>query len=229
MKFMSNLLMNILKNLKTIKIKIMKTINSKTLKALFLMSSTFLFLLFSCDSQTKTNGQKVVLGIHVVANVSEIPAAIIDTLKSKGVQIESNQQQPVLGYISKADSMVLQIDLSEQNIKLVKTIYLADKEQKYYGLVGITPSTVINVASIKKTKANGTNVEIYFNSKGAKDWADFTKQNIGKSIAFIIDNQIYAIPVINGEIKHGIAMITGLNNETFAKNISESLNLSIPK
>jgi len=215
--------------MKTINSITMKTINSITMKAIFLVSMSFLFFLISCDSQTNTNGQKVVFGIHEVVKVNEIPVAIIDTLKSKGVQIESNQQQPVLGYISKADSMVLQIDLSEQNIKLVKTIYLVDKEQKYYGLVGITPSTVINVASIKKTKANGNNVEIYFNSKGATVWADFTKQNIGKSIAFVIDNQIYAIPVINGEIKQGIAMITGLTNESIAKNISESLNLSIPK
>lgn len=199
------------------------------MKTIFLVAMSFLFFLFSCDSQTNTAGQKVVFGINVVANGSEMPAAIIDTLKSKGVQIEENQQQPFLGYITKEDSMVLQIDLSEQNIKLVKTIYLADKEQKYCGLVGITPSTVMNIASIKNTKANGNNVEIYFNSKGAKDWAEFTKQNIGKSIAFIIDNQIYAIPVINGEIKHGIAMITGLNNESIAKSISESLNMSIPK
>ncbi len=63
--------------------------------------------------------------------------------------------------------------------------------------------------------------------KGAKKWADLTKQNIGKTIAFIIDNQIYTMPVINGEIKHGVALITGLKNETFAKNISESLNSSI--
>jgi hypothetical protein len=221
--------MNILKNLKIIKNKIMKTINCKTMKAIFLVSMSLLFFLFSCDSQTNTNGQKVVFGIHVVANISEIPAAIIDTLKSKGVQIESNQQQPNLGYITKADSMVLRYDLSEQNIKLVKTIYLVDKEQKYYAIVGVRPNTVMNIASIKKTKANGSNVEIYFNYKGAKDWADFTKQNIGKSIAFIIDNQVYAIPVINGEITHGIAMITGLNNESIAKNISESLNESIPK
>ena len=132
MKFMSDLLMNILKNLKTIKNKIMKTINSKTMKAIFLVSMSFLFFLNSCDSQTKTNGKKVEFGIYVVAKVSEIPTAIIDTLKSKGVQIESNQQQPVIGYITKADSMALQFDLSGQNIIFVKTIYLADKEQKYY-------------------------------------------------------------------------------------------------
>ncbi|HBO73611.1 MAG TPA: hypothetical protein DD653_02840 [Marinilabiliales bacterium] len=221
--------MNILKSLKTIKNKIMKTFNRKTMKAIFLVSMSFLFFIISCDSQTNTNGQKVVFGIHEVVKVDVIPVAIIDTLKSMGVQIESNPQKPVLGYITMKDSLVLQFDLSKENIKLVKMIQMTDEEQKYFVLAGIRPNTVINIASIKKTKANGNNVEIYFNSKGATDWADFTKQNIGKSIAFIIDNQIYAIPVINGEIKHGIAMITGLNNETIAKNISQALNLSIPK
>lgn len=229
MKFMLNPLMNILKSLKTLNNKIMKTLNSKTMKAIFLVSMSFLSFLISCDSQTNTNGKKVVFGIHVVANVSEIPITIIDTLKSKGVQIESNQQQPVLGYISKADSMVLQISLSEQNFKLVKTIYLVDREQKHYALIGIRPIAVIDISSIKKTKADENNVEIYFNLEGAKKWADFTKQNIGKTIAFTIDSQIYSMPIIQGEIKHGIAMITGLKNETIAKNISEELNFSIPR
>jgi hypothetical protein len=215
--------------MKTIKNKIMKTINSKTLKAISLVCVSFLFFLISCDSQTNTNGKKVVFGIHVVANVSEIPSVIIDTLKSKGVRIESNPQQAVLGYISKGESMAFLNDLPDLNIKLVKTIYLADKEQKYYAIVGIRPNKVMDIESIEKTKANGNNVEIYFNSKGAKEWADFTRQNIGKSIAFIIDNQVYATPLINGEIKHGIAMITGLTDESLAKNISQSLNFSIPK
>jgi len=66
MKFMSNLLMNILKNLKTIKNKIMKTINSKIMKAIFLVSMCFLFFLNSCDSQTNTNGQKVPSGNYLL-------------------------------------------------------------------------------------------------------------------------------------------------------------------
>jgi len=221
--------MNILKNLETIKNKIMKTIKSLTMKALFIVSMSFLFFLISCDSQTNINVQKVVFGIHEVVKVNELPVAIIDTIKSKGVQIESNSQKPFLGYITTKDSLVLQLDLSKENIKLVKMIPMTNEEQKYCLIVGIRPNTVFSLSSIKKTKANGNNVEIYFNSKGTTDWADFTKQNIGKSIAFVIDNQVYSIPIINGEIKQGIAMITGLNNESVAKNISESLNLSIPK
>ena len=206
----------------------MKTIKSLTMKALFIVSMSFLFFLISCDSQTNINGQKVVFGIHEVVNVNEMPVAIM-IHKSKGVQIESNSQKPVLGYITTEDSLVLQLDLSKENIKLVKMIPMTNEEQKYCLIVGIRPNTVFSLSSIKKTKANGNNVEIYFNSKGATDWADFTKQNIGKSIAFVIDNQVYSIPILNGAIKQGIAMITGLNNESVAKNISESLNLSIPK
>lgn len=206
----------------------MKTINFITMKAIFSVSISFLLFLVSCDSQTNTNAKKVEFGIQVVATQAEIPTAIMDTLKSKGVQMESNQQQPVLGYITKEDSIVLRYDLSKQNIKLIRTFYLTDKEQQYYGIVAIKPNTVINSAYIKSTKANGNNVEIYFTLEGARKWADFTKQNIGKTIAFTIDNQVYSMPIINGEIKQGIAMITGLN-ESIAKNISESLNLSIPK
>jgi preprotein translocase subunit SecD len=207
----------------------MKTINSKTMKALFLISMFFLLFLGSCDSTTTTTTQKVAFGIHEVVKANEMPVEVLDTLKSMGVQIESDQQKPVLGYITLEDSLVLQFDLSKENIKLVKMVQSTDEEQKYKALAAIRPNTVISMSSIKKTKANGNNVEIYFNLKGAIDWADFTKQNIGKSIAFIIDNQIYSIPVINGEIKQGIAMITGLKNESIAKNISESLNASIPE
>lgn len=48
--------------------------------------------------------------------------------------------------------------------------------------------------------------------EGATKWSDLTKQNIGKSVAFIIDNQIYAMPEINSEIRNGVALITNFEN-----------------
>lgn len=74
-------------------------------------------------------------------------------------------------------------------------------------------------------KNNRNNVEIYFNMKGSNKWADLTKNSIGKTLAFIIDDMIYTMPLINAEIRNGVAVINGLENETSAKNISESLNL----
>lgn len=195
------------------------------MRTLYFISITFLCLLYSCNSETKTSVQKVTFGIHELLKISEIPNAIIDTLKSKNIQIESNQQQCVIGYITKADSMVLQHNLSGQDFKIVQTIYPVDKEQKYYAIVAIRPNSIIDNSYIKTTKVNGNNVEIYFNLEGANKWSDLTKQNIGKPVAFIIDNQIYTMPVINAEIRNGIAILNGLKNETVAKNISESLNL----
>lgn len=197
------------------------------MKTLYFISITFLYFLGSCNSGIETNGHKVTFGIYEVIKTSEVPNAIIDTLKSSGVQIESNQHQSVIGYITKADSIFIQIDLSGQNLQLVKTVYPVDKEQKNYALVAIRTSSIINNSHIKKTKVNGNSVEIYFNYEGAKKWADLTKKSIGNQVAFIIDNQIYTITSINNEIKNGVARINGFNTEMEAKNISEALNSSI--
>jgi len=196
------------------------------MRKLYFISMTFLCVLYSCNSEIKTSAQKVTFGIHEIVKINEIPIAIIDTLKSHNIQIESNQQQPGIGYITETDSLALKLDLSGLNIKLVKTIYPVDNEQKYYAVVAIRLNSVINNSFIKKTKVNGNNVEIYFDHEGTNIWSDFTKQNIGKPVAFIIDNQIYILPVINTEIRNGVAILNGLKNETIAKNISESLNSS---
>ena len=199
------------------------------MKTLSFISILFLFVLYSCNSGTNTNRPKVTFGIHEVVKISEIPNAILDTLKSKNVQIENNPQQSIIGYITKADSLVLQPDLSKGNYKFVKTIYPVDKDQRYYAIAAIRPGSVIDNSHIKKTKANVNNVEIYFNMEGANRWAELTKKNIGNTVALIIDNQIYSMPVVNGEIRNGIALINSLENEDDAKIISESLNLSIPE
>jgi len=125
--------------------------------------------------------------------------------------------------------MVLQLDLSEQNIKLIKTRYPVDKEQKYYAVVAIRPSSIIYNSDIKKTKVSGKDVEIYFNMEGANKWADLTKQNIGNTVVFVVDNQVCSFATISSEILNGISIINGLNNEDDANNISESLNSSLSK
>jgi preprotein translocase subunit SecD len=197
------------------------------MKTLSLITIIFLFVLSSCNFGVKTNGRKVTFGIYEVVNVNRIPQSIIDTLKAKNDLLENNPQLSIVGYIQKADSSFLQLDLSRDNLELVKTLYTVDKDNKYYAIVAIKPNPVIDNSDIKNTKSNSNNVEIYFNLKGANKWADLTKKNIGKTLAFIIDYKVYTMPVINAEIRNGVALINGLENETFSKNISESLNSSI--
>jgi len=197
----------------------MKTIN--------LITIIFLVALSSCKSGVTTNDEKVNFGIYEVVTFKEIPKSIIDTLKSKDFRFENNSQLSIVGYIQNADSSILKLDLSKDEIKVVKTHNTVDKDNKFYAVVAIKPNPVIVNSDINKTKNNKNNVEIYFNLKGAKKWADLTKKNIGKTLAFIIDNQIYTMPLINTEIRNGVALINGLENEAISKDISKSLNSSI--
>lgn len=53
------------------------------------------------------------------------------------------------------------------------------------------------------------NVDMTMNSEGAKIWRRLTKENIGRSIAIVLDNVVYTAPVVQGEISGGRSQITG--------------------
>jgi preprotein translocase subunit SecD len=113
----------------------------------------------------------------------------------------------------------------------VSSISTIEKHTSFYSSNFINPPFGLSFSNsdIQKTKAWNRNIEIHFNRNGAKKWAELTKNNIGKQIAIVIDNQIYNMPEINNAINGGVAQITGLKDESFAISISESLNASVPE
>ncbi len=52
-------------------------------------------------------------------------------------------------------------------------------------------------------------VDMTMNSEGAKIWRRLTKENIGKSVAVVLDNVVYTAPTVQGEISGGRSQITG--------------------
>jgi len=195
-------------------------------------TSALLTILFLCfylvsSSQNKPNGHKVSFGIYETVNVSKLPDSFIRTLKKTNLTFEKNNQIPIIGYIEKSDVFILQTDVEKENFKIATTIYTFDKEGKYCAVVALKRSSTIDNSDINTTESKGNNVEIHFNMKGAKKWAELTKNNIGKMVAFTIDGLIYTLPKIMEEIRTGEALINGLGNETNAKNISRALNSSI--
>lgn len=52
-------------------------------------------------------------------------------------------------------------------------------------------------------------VSMAMNTDGARRWALLTKQNIGKSIAIVLDGYVYSAPNVNSEITGGRSQITG--------------------
>jgi len=197
------------------------------MKTFNLITIIILALLFSCNSQVKTNCNKMNFGIFEMVKPNEIPDHIMDSIKAKNVKLEDDKQSPVIGYVLMSDSSVLKLDFSKENIKLVKTYYTVDSPKKYYAIVAIKSEAGMNINDIKKTWASGNMVNINFNSKGTQKWAEMTKNNDGNNVAFVIDNQIYSMPKLFGEIKEGMALISNLENESIAEEISESLNASI--
>lgn len=190
-----------------------------------------IILIFSCSCNpgVKIKNSKVEFGIYEIVKSKDLPAYIIDTLKATHIIINEDQQQPIIGYLPEDDYARVLTDLSKVNIKLHRTAFGIGDEKNYHAIVALKTNPVISNSDIQKTKAQNRNVEIHFNMNGAKKWAEMTKKNMGNHVAFVIDNQIYNMPEINNAINEGVAQITGLKDEAFAKSISASLNSSIPE
>ena len=66
-------------------------------------------------------------------------------------------------------------------------------------------------------------VSMTMNNEGAKTWARLTKENVGKSIAIVLDGYVVSYPNVNGEITGGRSSITGLESVEEAKDLANIL------
>jgi len=67
------------------------------------------------------------------------------------------------------------------------------------------------------------NVSMSMNAEGSKTWARMTKDNIGKSIAIVLDGYVYSAPTVNTEITGGSSQITGNFTVEEAKDLANTL------
>jgi len=100
------------------------------------------------------------------------------------------------------------------------TVKAIDKGGKYYQLIAIsskqrdgkaplTGSVITDARADFGQHSRFANVSMQMNPEGAKTWARMTKENIGKSIAIVLDGFVYSFPRVNGEIPGGRSEITG--------------------
>jgi SecD/SecF fusion protein len=66
-------------------------------------------------------------------------------------------------------------------------------------------------------------VSMSMNAEGAKAWARLTKENIGKSVAIVLDNLVYSAPTVQVEITGGRSQITGNFTVEEAKDLANVL------
>ena len=67
------------------------------------------------------------------------------------------------------------------------------------------------------------NVSMNMNAEGAKKWANVTRENVGKSIAIVLDGLVYSAPNVNEEIKGGSSSISGQFTQADADDLSNIL------
>jgi len=66
-------------------------------------------------------------------------------------------------------------------------------------------------------------VSMNMNSEGAKRWANLTRENVGQSIAIILDGLVYSAPTVSEEIKGGSSSISGDFTQADADDLSNIL------
>ncbi|ANU59037.1 protein translocase subunit SecDF [Bacteroides caecimuris] len=159
------------------------------------------------------------------------------------LQLNSSGQGPVIGYANYKDTADINKYLAMPEIKaeLPKDLRLKwgvspsefDKKGQTFELYAIKSTErngkaplegdVVTDAKDEFDQYSKPAVSMTMNSDGARRWAQLTKQNIGRSIAIVLDNYVYSAPNVNSEITGGRSQITGHFTPEQAKDLANVL------
>ncbi|MCD7978118.1 MAG: protein translocase subunit SecDF [Tannerellaceae bacterium] len=127
-------------------------------------------------------------------------------------------------------------DILPRNLQLKWAVKAIDEREQYYELYAIkatnrdgTPALggdVVTDAVADFQQQGGRTIQavsMNMNAEGAKSWARLTRENIGKSIAIILDDMVYSAPRVNDEISGGRSQITGNFTPEEAKDLANVL------
>ena len=70
-------------------------------------------------------------------------------------------------------------------------------------------SAVVDARKQKGQFSDNWEIGMSMNAEGARTWKRLTGQNIGKSVAIVLDDYVYSFPVVQNEISGGNSSITG--------------------
>ena len=151
-------------------------------------------------------------------------------------------QGPVVGTVHYTDTAKVMAMLNSQvaksllprELRLCWTVKAIDDAEAYYQLVALKsqtsgrPSLEGDVITDARADFGQTsayaNVSMTMNAEGARDWQRITRDNIGKSIAIVLDGYVYSFPTVQNEIAGGSSQITGNFTVEEAKDLANTLN-----
>ncbi|MDB4582807.1 protein translocase subunit SecDF [Draconibacterium sp.] len=91
------------------------------------------------------------------------------------------------------------------------------------GRAPLTGDVITNARDGFDQFGSNPEVSMQMNTEGAKVWQRMTKENVGKSIAIVLDGYVRSFPTVNGEIPGGRSSITGLESIEEAKDLANIL------
>ncbi|MBQ7941769.1 MAG: protein translocase subunit SecD [Muribaculaceae bacterium] len=103
------------------------------------------------------------------------------------------------------------------NLKARWSVKAIDERGQYFELVAlktvqgrpVLTGDVVTDATSEYDNMQGQVVSMTMNDEGARQWARITQQNLNKSIAIVLDDQVYSYPNVNSVIEGGRSQITG--------------------
>lgn len=148
---------------------------------------------------------------------------------------------PVIGTVHYVDTAKVNAMLTSQIAKAILprdarffwTVKAIDEANAYFQLVALKAQRdgraslegdVITDARADFSQISAyANVSMSMNAEGAKTWQRLTKDNIGKSVAIVLDGYVYSFPTVQNEIAGGNSQITGNFTVEEAKDLANTL------
>ncbi|MBG65315.1 MAG: protein translocase subunit SecDF [Flavobacteriales bacterium] len=175
----------------------------------------------SNNSDTASAGE---LSFEEFAAENPLYALLYPNVDQQTGQLNSG---PVVGFCAIKDTAELNTYLNDPiinkyfpvDVKFAYTVKPYDLDGKFVQLVALKTDRNGNssMEGDVVTDANqafsefGSNAEVSMtmNTEGAKQWKRLTAENIGKSIAIVLDGYVYSYPTVQSEIAGGRSQITG--------------------
>ena len=153
---------------------------------------------------------------------------------------EDGKYGPMVGYVQGKDTAevmrMLNLDIVKnmlpQNLVLAWHAKTGKDKSNVYQLIAlrsvgeqgaVLDGSVIADASQDFNERAGNEISMSMNQEGAKLWKKITENNLGHSIAIVLDGLVYSYPTVNSVIPNGRSSISGVFTLEEAKDLANLL------
>lgn len=136
-----------------------------------------------------------------------------------------NTYSPVIGTANVSDTAKINeilrssaaLKILPRDVRFAWEVKPVDETGQYFRLIALKasrrgcPALDGQYITDARPEINGYYAEVMMkmDADGAREWADITRQNLGKSIAIVLDGLVYSYPTVMSEITGGSSCITG--------------------